>query len=148
MEIVDPYMAMVVGQSSETGRRINCARSIDASSKEKLIAFFGRKVARCFDGDVDLTGPVGYAGAARGDQHSCKAVSNGDFGDGDRTVRSTGVKICCTGGAYERAEHYLPMGSVGLGFLIIRNIEGSGVGGGWREDVGVVPWSIGSIVCG
>ena len=144
MEIVGLDMAMVVGRSSETARRINSARSIDASSEEELFAFFGGKVARCFDGDVDLTGPVGQSPI----QKAWKAVSNGDFGDGDRTVRSTGVKICCTGGAYERAEHYLPMGSVGLGFLIIRNIEGSGVGGGWREDVGVVPWSIGSIVCG
>lgn len=146
MEIVVPDMAMVVGQSSETARRINSARSIDASSEEKLFAFFGRKVTRCFDRDVDLTGPVRHRpiwGKA------WKAVSQGDFGDGDRIVGSLGVKICCNGGAYEGAEHYLPIGSVvGLGFLIVGNIDGSGVSGRWREDVGVVHWVIGSIDCG
>ena len=94
LKIVDPDMAMVVGQSSETARRINSALSIDASSEEELFAFFGGKVARCFDRDVDLTGPVGHRSIWG---KAWKAVSQGDFGDDDRLVGPTVVKICCYG---------------------------------------------------
>jgi hypothetical protein len=55
---VGPDEAIVVGRSSQSAKRIKFDRSIDASRKEKLFAFFGRKVARHFDGDVDPAGAV------------------------------------------------------------------------------------------
>ena len=59
LESFGPDVGMVVGRSSESARRKNSARSIDASRKEELFAFFGRKVAWCFDGDVDPSGAGG-----------------------------------------------------------------------------------------
>ena len=146
--VVDPDEAIVVGRSSQSAKRIKSDRSIDASSKEKLFAFFGRKVARHFDGDVDPSGAIGQAAF----KHACKAVLQGDFGDSDRTVRSsgvsTGVKNVFIGGVVEGAKHpHHPVRGIVLGFVIVGNVVVSGYGVGRRLDVGVVYWSNGSIIC-